>query len=264
MPECTTIMITSFKGGVGKTTITANLAMALAYSGKRVLAIDCDFNMRCLDLVMGLESSVVYDICDVCRGSVPLSRAVIKDSRSDNLFFCPAPYTSNITQAIKEFENLPSVLATAKEEYNLDYILLDTPGDLTQIMSIVSKCIDRALIVATHAPSSIRAAEKTSSTLYSLGVKDRKLIINNFDMDAVKRGRLPGIIGIIDRTFVQLIGVVPYSSRIGEMQETGSLISETKKNNIYHAFNNITVRLSGKSIPLFTNFSRGYEKVKLK
>ena len=257
-------MITSFKGGVGKSTVTANLAMALAMNGKRVLALDCDFNMRCLDLITGLESKVVYDVCDVCRGTVELSRAVLTDERSENFFFLSAPYSTDVEKSVEEAKNLREVLDAAKKEYSLDYILLDTPGDVTPLMPIVTSCADRAIIVASHAPASIRAAEKTSSALAELGMNDMKLIINNFDVEAVKKKKRPGIIEIIDRTYIQLIGVVPYSKRLGEMQESGSLIDSVKGTNVYCAFDNTAKRIIGHSVPLFSGFSSGFNAVKLK
>ena len=93
--SCKTVIITSFKGGVGKSTVTANLSMTLAQLNFRVLALDCDFSMRCLDLIMGYESSVVYDICDIIADRIAPERAVINDTRNKNLFFCAAPYKFN-------------------------------------------------------------------------------------------------------------------------------------------------------------------------
>lgn len=261
MNSCVNIMITSFKGGVGKSTITANLAITLAESGKRTLALDCDFNMRCLDLIMGLESFVVYDICDVCRGSVPFSKAVISDPRSENLFFCPAPYAAGSTVEPARFTE---VLRDAADEYDFDYILIDTPGDMSPVLEAATMAADRALIVATHQPASIRAAERTSAALSRMDVADRRLIINNFDAAAVKRGVRPGIIDIIDRTYIQLIGVIPFTRQLSELQESGALVDCIPRSDAAAAFRNMARRLDGHSVPLFEGFGGSYKSVILK
>ena len=258
---CVNVMVTSFKGGVGKSTITANLGMTLAKRGKRVLALDCDFNMRCLDLILGLESHIIYDICDVCRGTVPFSKAVITDPRSDNFFFCPAPYANGEMVSAHRFRE---VLEQAADEYQLDYILIDTPGDMSSVLDSVADACDKALIVATHQPTSIRAAEKTSSILSDKGIADRRLIINNFDAAAVRRKARPGIIDIIDRTYVQLIGVIPASNELAELQESGSLVDTIPNSDVKAAFDNMAKRLEGQSVPLFENFGGRYNSVKLK
>lgn len=257
--EC--IMVTSFKGGVGKSTVTANLALTLALRGKRVLALDCDFNMRCLDLIMGLEDRVVYDICDVCCRGIQFSRAVIQDPRSDNLMFCAAPYNCNTSIDPVVFREC---LNTICNDYNFDYVLLDTPGDLSPVLLDASIVADSALIIATHQPASIRAAERTGEQLEKMGIKERRLIINSFDAYAVRRGIRPGIIDIIDRTYVQLIGVIPLDRKLSELQESGSLIDNIPDNDSAHAFNNIAERLEGYSVPLFKGFGSNYKSIILK
>ena len=241
-------MITSLKGGVGKSTVTANLALALAKEGRRTLAVDCDFTMRTLDLIMGHEDDVVYDICDIIRNDTPLEKAVIQDSRSENLYFCAAPYSYEGKIAPAVFGEKIRGIA---EELALDCILMDTPGDSLSLLELVAAAADRAVIIASHQPASIRAAEKTSLILDELGIEDRKMIINSFNFKAVKKGILPGIINIIDRTYIQLIGVIPMDSRLGELQEYGALVDEIEKTNTAAAFTSIAQRICGKSLPLF-------------
>ena len=117
--NCKTVIITSCKGGVGKSTVTANLAFALARKGKRVLALDCDFSNRCLDLIFGCEDSVLYDICDVIYGRCDIERAVIKNIITENLFFCAAPLE---TEKVFSREQFSAVHEEAKERITLDYI----------------------------------------------------------------------------------------------------------------------------------------------
>lgn len=259
--NCKTVLITSFKGGVGKSTVTANLSMILAKQNMRVLALDCDFNMRCLDLIMGYESRVVYDICDIITGKIPAERAVINDSREKNLFFCAAPY--NFSGEI-DTGRFKKTLENLTELFKLDYIIIDTPGGNAFPLAMIAEIADRALIIATHQPASIRAAERTNQLLDKLGVAERRLIINRFDASAVKRGRRSGIIDIIDRTYIQLIGVIPYDSALSELQERGALIDELENSDIWTAFYNTAQRLTGRSVPLFKNFKNLYKSVILK
>lgn len=259
--RCKTVLVTSFKGGVGKSTVTANLAMMLAHLNLRVLALDCDFNMRCLDLIMGYESRIVYDICDVLTCRITAERAVINDSRNKNLFFCAAPYNYKGTIDADHFS---ATLENIADIFNLDYIIIDTPGDASSMLPLIAKISDRALIVATHQPASIRAAERTSFMLDELGIEDRRLIINRFDAASVKKGTRPGIIEIIDRTYIQLLGVIPNDTALSELQERGALIDELYKTDVWSAFNNTATRLIGRSVPLFHNFKNTYKSVVLK
>lgn len=263
MAHCKTIILTSFKGGVGKSTITANLAMTLALAGKRVLAIDCDFNMRCLDLIMGMENRVIYDISDVILRSVAVERAILQDTRSPNLFFLAAPYSDPGTITADAFCRMVHKIGLSM---GLDYILIDTPGDNGGPLRLAASAADRALVIATHQPASIRAAEKTAIQLHDLGVQHRRLIINNFDFSAVKRGQRPGIIDIIDRTCVQLIGVIPFDYRMMQLQENGDLVDSLHSCDTVTAFQNISKRIMhpNTQLPLFTGFRHGDRAVALK
>lgn len=254
-------MITSFKGGVGKSTVTANLAMMLALLNYRVLALDCDFHMRCLDLIMGYEDRIIYDICDVLTGRISAERAVINDTRNKNLYFCAAPYNYN---GIVDSANFSDTIENIAEVFKLDYIIIDTPGDTSSMLPLISSVSDRALIVATHQPASIRAAERTSIILDELGIADRRLIINRFDAASVKKGTRTGIIDIIDRTFIQLLGIIPNDVALSELQERGALIDELYKTDVWAAFHNTATRLTGRNVPLFHNFKNTYKSIILK
>lgn len=249
--SCKVVMVTSFKGGVGKSTVAANLALRLAVGGKRTLLCDCDFRMRSLDILLGLENEIVYDAGDVLSGKVDIKKAVIYDAREGNLMFLPAPF--NYQEGVDK-EVFASMIEDAKESFSLDYIVLDTPGSSGEEFSAAAYCSDMAYIVATHSFPSIRAAECTGKELEELGVGDRKLIINMFDTTGRGSNKKPTVVDIIDKTNLKLIGIVPYDSRLVLMQDNGEMIDTVKECNIAKAFSNICKRTEGKNVPLFTGF----------
>ena len=135
------ILFTSCKGGVGKSTVCANLAMSLALRGKRVLMIDCDFGSRCLDLVAGFSDDVVYDIADAVLGRVPPERVIVPDRRTDKLFFIAAPYSFDTRMNIFSFRRTVSAYATCGK---YDYIFIDTPGGIGEPLAFASAVADTA------------------------------------------------------------------------------------------------------------------------
>lgn len=258
---CNIIMITSCKGGVGKTTVCANLAMTLAMSGKRTLMIDCDFGMRCLDLVAGFEDKCMYDICDVIVRHVSYNKAIVRDERCEELFFLAAPYSYNgeiDTDSFKKF--IKSVI----DALSLDYVIIDTHGGSGPEIELGTSVCDLALIVATHQNASLRAAEQTNQKLISLGVSSTRLIINCFDEKRVRRGELPGIIDIIDRTYVKLIGVIPNDANLIIAQRKGQLVCDFGDSNTVRAFSNIARRINGESVALLNGFKKINRKIILK
>ena len=248
--NCKTVIITSCKGGVGKSTVTANLAFALARKGKRVLALDCDFSNRCLDLIFGCEDSVLYDICDVIYGRCDIERAVIKNIITENLFFCAAPLE---TEKVFSREQFSAVLEEAKERFSLDYILIDTPGAVSDTVELVSHSADMALIIVSHQPTAARAAERTGMMLDRFGVEDQRLIVNSFDAEAGQNGLRGGINELIDKTHTRLVGIIPHEYELSLSQEFGKLCGEVENKNmkrIATSFDNIATRLIGGSVPL--------------
>lgn len=261
MSETNVIMITSCKGGVGKTTICANLAMTLARTGKKTLMLDCDFGMRCLDLVSGLEDKCMYDLCDVIVRHVTYDKAIVRDERSENLFFLAAPYRYEGDIKVEDFKKFIKSVSTALE---LDYILIDTHGGVGPEIELSASVADLALIVATHQNASLRAAEHTNRILTEYGVASTRLLINCFDEERVKRGLLPGIIDIIDKTSVKLIGVIPADHKFVLAQRNGKLVDSFGVTNTVRAFLNIALRLEGQSVPLMNTFKKVNRKIILK
>lgn len=260
---CKTVIVTSCKGGVGKSTVTANLAFALAKRGKRVLAVDCDFSNRSLDLIFGCEDSVIYDICDVIYGRVDIERAVIRDPRSENLFFCAAPLETEESFTREQFSE---VLTKAKEAFGLDLILIDTPGAAGNTVELVSGDASLALIVISHQPTAARAAEKTGMMLDRLEIKDQRLIVNAFDAEAVINGLRTGINELIDKTRTRIIGIIPQDYELSLSQEYGKLCAEVDNKNmkkIAAAFDNTAARICGASVPLLKKVYVGKKRREL-
>ncbi len=261
MSNCKVIMITSCKGGVGKTTICANLAMTLALTGKKTLMIDCDFGMRCLDLVCGLEDKVTYDITDVIVRRISYDKAIIRDERSENLYFLAAPYEykGELTK-----ESFGRFIESVKKALELDYILIDTHGGQGDELALAAPSSDMAIIIATHQTASIRAAEQTNVRLCELGQTESRLIINCYDQKAVKRNELPSVIDIIDSASTRLIGVIPQDPIFMMAQRNGNLVDSFQYSDIVIAFCNIAQRLKGESVPLLDGISGINRKILLK
>ncbi|MCI8387864.1 MAG: septum site-determining protein MinD [Clostridiales bacterium] len=247
-----TILVTSCKGGVGKSTCAANLAMSLAKRGKQTLLVDCDFDMRCLDLLLGVEDEVIYDLYDAAKGRIPVSKAMLRDSRCDKLCFLAAPFQGGNELTTDELQNM---LISAASDEAFDYIILDTPGSLVSPAILGMGITSSAIIVASHQPSSIRAADKTGEYLSEWRVGEQRLLINSFDFDGAIKGSRPGINEIIDKTYIQLCGIVPYERELMILSENGRLAADSQEiKNCAAAFDNIACRIMGRYVPLFQGF----------
>lgn len=246
-----TFLITSCKGGVGKSTVAANIAMAVANHGKRVLLVDCDFSNRSLDLILGYEENVVYDICDLVTGRATASRTVMQDSREPRLSFIAAPHFKKDDFTPGQFAE---AVSAAAREYFCEYVFIDTPGALDGTLPLVAPAADGALIVTSHQPTTVRGAEKTGYQLEDLGVKEQYLIINRYDKKGVLDGTSPGLNWLIDRTHVPLIGVIPDSPDLEKAQISGKLACEMRRDRekAQCAFDEVARRLCGERIPIMS------------
>ena len=254
-------LITSCKGGVGKSTVAANLAMSLAERGRKVLLADCVFDMRCLDLMLGVENDIMYDLYDAAKGRVGVDKVLVPDERSEGLWFAAAPYKGGRDITAEEFSDF---IDKALECQTFDNIILDTPGSLGVPAVLESGKADSAIIVASHQPSSIRAAGQTGEYLQRNRIADQRLLINSFDVTAAIEGHRPGINEIIDRSFIQLCGIVPYERELMLGAEDGKLACQIKNSNANVAFDNIAGRLCGMYIPLFHGFKGAKTKRQIK
>ncbi len=235
------LLVTSFKGGVGKSTVAANLSYRLAEAGKKVLLCDLDLDVRSLDLIMGYEDTMIFDICDVCSGRIKAQDAWIKDARADGLYFIGAPYKKKELPSPDDFARCIRRIASDEA---FDYVILDTPGADTPSLGLAKSCAEQALVVTNHNPCAVRGAIKSGEAMEQSGIVPY-LIINSFDPAAVLDGRRDGMLGLIDSTHISLLGVVPYDRALIYAQEKG-ILSVGRGFVSSVAFKNIAQRLAAK------------------
>lgn len=258
-------MITSCKGGVGKTTVSSLIAASLAARGKKVIAVDMDFGVRSLDIALGFENSVCADAYQLISGECTLDDAYTSDPSVPDLFFIPAP-TGLDNERLHDItpEAMDGFIATLKEKF--DYVLLDMSAGFGRLFELVASSpkTDKVCVVCSHSPSSVRAAEKTAFELYKLGKSEPRLIINMFNIPFVKKGFYPGILDIIERSSVKLLGVVPEDKIIDSIQQKGGLINcRGLTSDGITAASNIASRLEGDNVSLMKSIMRASKREKL-
>lgn len=202
---CEIIVITSGKGGVGKTTTSANVGTGLAILGKKVVLIDTDIGLRNLDVVMGLENRIVYNLVDVVEGNCRMKQALIKDKRYPNLFLLPSAQTRDKTavtpgQMVKLVDDLRD---------DFDFIILDCPAGIEQGFQNAIAGADRAIVVTTPEVSAIRDADRIIGLLEAADMGSIELIVNRIRADMVKRGDMMSLDDVMDILAVDIIGAIP-------------------------------------------------------
>lgn len=238
------IVITSGKGGVGKTTTTANIGTGLAKLGKSVVVIDADIGLRNLDVVLGLENRIVYDIVDVCTGVCRLKQALIKDKRFDGLFLLPAAQTKD-KDAVKP-QQMKELTDKLKKDY--DYVIVDCPAGIEQGFKNAIAGADRAIVVTTPEISAVRDADRIIGLLEAAELNNPRLIVNRVRLEMVKRGEMMNIEDMRDILAIDLIGVVPDDEHVVISTNRGepAVTSETSMSG--QAFMNIAKRIDGEDV----------------
>ncbi|MGM7720965.1 septum site-determining protein MinD [uncultured Metabacillus sp.] len=241
------IVITSGKGGVGKTTTSANLGTALAILGKRVCLVDTDIGLRNLDVVMGLENRIIYDLVDVVEGRCKMHQALVKDKRfEDLLYLLPAAQTSDKT-AVKP-EQMKKLVDELKQDY--DYIVIDCPAGIEQGYKNAVAGADKAIVVTTPEISAVRDADRIIGLLEKEDIEPPKLIINRIRNHLVKNGDMLDVDEIVTHLSIDLIGIVADDDNVIKASNNGEPIAMDPNNRAAIAYRNIARRILGESVPL--------------
>ncbi|MGL4521930.1 MAG: septum site-determining protein MinD [Bacilli bacterium] len=244
----TAIVITSGKGGVGKTTTTANVGTSLALLGKKVCLIDTDIGLRNLDVVMGLENRIIYDIVDVVENRCKLAQALIKDKRFDHLFLLPAAQTRDKSAVLPE--QMIDLVASLKAEF--DYVLIDCPAGIEQGFKNAIAGADKAIVVTTPEISSVRDADRIIGLLEQENIESPKLIVNRIRSHMMKNGDMLDVDEIISILGIDIIGIVIDEDSVIKGSNAGEPVALQAQGRAAIAYRNIARRLLGESIPLQT------------
>ena len=243
------IVVTSGKGGVGKTTTSANIGTGLAGLKKRVVMIDTDIGLRNLDIVLGLENRIVYNLVDVVEGNCRYKQALIKDRNNPDLFLMPCAQTRDKTAVSPE-----QIIKLVDEmRADFDYIIIDCPAGIEQGFQNAIAGADRALVVTTPEVSAIRDADRIIGLLEKNQIRNSSLIVNRIRMDMVRRGDMMSIDDVTEILSIPLIGAIPDDEQVVVATNQGepviSLDSLAGK-----AYTNICKRILGLEVP-FLNLS---------
>ncbi len=237
------IVVTSGKGGVGKTTTTANIGYSLAGLGYKVLLIDTDIGLRNLDVVMGLENRIVYNICDVIEGNCKHNQAIIKDKNQTGLALLPAAQTRDKT-AISP-EQMKKLMEQLKPDY--DYIIIDCPAGIEHGFKNAIAAAERAIIVTTPEVSAIRDADRIIGILDANEMPRIDLVINKIRLDMVRRGEMMSVDDVVDILSINLIGTIYDDESIVISTNRGEPIGGTRTK-CGRSYDSIARKISGQGL----------------
>ncbi len=240
------IVITSGKGGVGKTTTTANIGTGLAALGYKVVLVDTDIGLRNLDVVLGLENRIVYDIVDVTHGHCRLKQALIKDKRFEGLHLLPAAQTKDKTAVTPD--QMRELCANLKKEF--DYVIIDCPAGIEQGFKNAIAGAEKAVVVTTPEVSAVRDADRIIGLLEAAELHEPKLIVNRIRPLMVKKGDMMSIEDIIDILAINLLGVVPEDEMIVVTTNKGEPAVLDNNSRAGQAYRNMARRIAGEDVPL--------------
>ena len=242
------IVVTSGKGGVGKTTVTANLGLGFAKLNKKVVVVDTDIGLRNLDVVLGLENRIVYNLIDVIEGSCRMKQALIRDKQCDNLCLLPSAQTRDKTAITPE--QMIKLTDDLAEEF--DYILLDCPAGIEQGFKNAIAGANRAIVVTTPEVSAIRDADRIIGLLQANEMPRVQLVINRLRMDMIRRGEMMSVEDVTEILAVELLGAIPDDEAVVIATNQGEpLCGQDSMSG--QAFLNICRRIAGEDVP-FLNF----------
>lgn len=244
MSEC--IVITSGKGGVGKTTTSANLAVSLALQGQKVVVIDADIGLRNLDVILGLENRIVYDLVNVIEGECRLKQALIRDKRTKGLYLLPAAQTRD-KNAVSP-DDMRRLVADLKKDF--DFVIIDCPAGIEQGFKNSIAGADRALIVTTPEVSAIRDADRIIGLVEAHELPEPELIINRYRPGMVSRGDMMSREDILEILAIPLIGMVPDHEDIITSANRGMPVAFQEDSVVGAAFHRIAARVQGQELEI--------------
>jgi septum site-determining protein MinD len=248
------LVVTSGKGGVGKTTTTAAMGAALAQAGKKVVVVDFDVGLRNLDLVMGAERRVVFDLINVVQGIAKLPQALIRDKRLDNLSLLPASQTKD-KDALTE-EGVGRIIGELRESF--DWVLCDSPAGIERGATLAMRFADAAIIVTNPEVSSVRDSDRIIGMLDSKTVKAEKgervekhILLTRYDPARAARGDMLGIEDVLEILATPLLGIVPESQDVLRASNVGSPVTLNSPASVpARAYVDATKRLLGETVPM--------------
>ena len=241
----TIITITSGKGGVGKTTTTANLALALAELGDKVVCIDGDIGLRNLDVVMGLENRIVYDLVDVVEGRCRLRQAMIRDKRMNELYLIPAAQTRDKSSVTPS--DMVRVCDQLRDEF--DWVLIDSPAGIERGFRNAIAPADMVLVVTNPEISAVRDADRIIGLVEAEEKGPAKLVINRLNPELVKRGDMLTAEDVVELLAIELIGIVPEDESVVVSTNRGQPVVMESNTRAGQAFRNVALRLKGQEVP---------------
>lgn len=239
------ITVTSGKGGVGKTTATANLGVALARMNKKVTVVDADIGLRNLDVVMGLENRIVYDLVDVVEGRCKLRQAMIKHKQFSDLYLIPAAQTRDKT-AVSPAD---MVQLADRLRSEMDFILIDSPAGIERGFRNAVAPADEVLIVTNPEVSAVRDADRIIGLLEAENKGPGKLVLNRVKADMVRKGEMLSAEDVTDILAIKLIGIVPEDEGVVPASNSGIPVTLNENSRAGQAFRNIARRLNGEDVP---------------
>jgi len=239
------IVVTSGKGGVGKTTTSANLGTGLAVEGKKVVMIDADIGLRNLDVIMGLENRIVYDLVDVVDGVCRIKQALIRDKRFNELYLLPAAQTKD-KNAVSP-DQMAALCDNLREEY--DFVIIDCPAGIEQGFHNAIAGADRAIVVTTPEVSAVRDADRIIGLLEASELHKPELILNRIRADMVKRGDMMAINDVKDILAIDILGVIPDDESVVVASNKGEPVVLDQSARSGQAYRNIVKRMLGQDVP---------------
>ncbi|MFO7963683.1 MAG: septum site-determining protein MinD [Desulfobacterales bacterium] len=237
-----TIVITSGKGGVGKSTTTANIGAALAIEGNRVAVVDMDIGLRNLDVILGLENRIVFTVVDAVKGRCRINQAAIKDRKIENFYLIPASQSDN--KDILSPEEMVEFCDQLRKEF--DYILMDCPAGIERGFENAVSGADEAIVICTPEVSSIRDADRIIGLLYSRSISP-KLIVNRIVPEMVAKGDMLSHEDVVDVLSIELLGLIPMDDQVVISTNTGSPLVTQKGSIAGEAMWRIAMRLNGEA-----------------